>query len=67
MYLKIILSIIPYKSIWPIDTTLTGTTSPNENSPKIHSNERGDSTLPSGAELEPHHCMQFTIICGVQY
>ena len=43
------------RSIWLIDRTLTGTTSPGQSGPE------SNSTLPRTSELELHYQMQFSV------
>ena len=42
-------------SIWPIDRTLTGTTTLGQSGPESNGNDRLHSTFPKAPGLEPHH------------
>ena len=43
-----------YSSIWPMNGTLTGTTTPSQSGPGLMTRE-GYSTFSKSPELEPHH------------
>ena len=48
-------------SIWPIDGTLTGTSSPNQSGPESNSHE-GVLHILQILRVEPHHLMRISVI-----
>ena len=50
---------IEYKSIWPIDETLTDTTTPGQSRSGSNGNE---GVLHRSLELEPYYQMPFSVI-----
>ena len=62
---SILIIIIPSKrlnsSIWPIDETLTGTTTLDPGRPESKGNER-ILGIPQTLSLEPHHQVHFSVI-----